>query len=168
MLQIKDLARLGLMVALLEVSKLALASVPNIELVSFWIILFTLHLGWRSLYAVYVFVLLEGILYGVHFWWAAYLYVWAILAILTQLFRNQTAPLFWSILSALFGLGFGALCAIPYGITGALSGGLWNGILAAFSWWVAGIPYDLLHCVGNFAIMLVLYKPIRSAMQRIL
>ena len=168
MLQIKDLARLGLMVALLEVSKLALASVPNIELVSFWIVLFTLHLGWRSLYAVYVFVLLEGILYGVHFWWAAYLYVWAVLVVLTQLFRTQDSPLFWSILSALFGLAFGALCAIPYGITGALSGGLWNGILAAFSWWVSGIPYDLLHCVGNFVIMLTLYRPIRSAMQRIL
>lgn len=167
MLQIKDMARLGLMVALLEVSKLALASLPNIELVSFWIILFTLHMGWRTLYAVYVFVLLEGILYGIHFWWAAYLYVWTLLVILTQAFRAQHSALFWSILSGLFGLSFGALCAIPYGITGALSGGLWNGLLAGFSWWIAGIPYDLLHCAGNFVIMLVLYKPIQHAMKRI-
>ena len=58
----------------LEVSKLALAALPNIELVSFWIILFTLSMGYRTLYAVYAFVLLEGILYGVHFWWVAYLY----------------------------------------------------------------------------------------------
>lgn len=64
MLNAKDLARLGLMVAILEVSKLALASLPNIELVSFWIILFTLTIGYRALYAVYGFVLLEGILYG--------------------------------------------------------------------------------------------------------
>ena len=165
---IKDITRLGLMVAVLEVSKLALNSAPNIELISFWVIMFTLHTGWRTLYAVYVFVLLEGMLFGIHFWWFSYLYVWTILVLLTQLFRNQTSPLFWSMLSALFGLGFGALCAIPYGITGTLSGGLWNGILAAFSWWVAGIPYDLLHCAGNFVIMLVLYKPIQSAMQRIL
>ena len=52
MLSIKDLCRLGLMAALLEVSKQALASVPNIELVSFWIILFTLYMGWKTLYAV--------------------------------------------------------------------------------------------------------------------
>ena len=167
-LPIKDIARLGLMVAVLEVSKLALNSAPNIELISFWVILFTLHTGWRTLYAVYVFVLLEGILFGIHFWWISYLYVWAVLVLITQLFRNQEAPLFWSMLSAMFGLGFGALCAIPYGITGALNGGLWNGAIAAFSWWVAGIPYDLLHCAGNFVIMLVMYKPMHSAMQRIL
>ena len=164
---INDLTRLGLMVAVLEVSKLALASIPNIELVSFWVILFTLHMGWRTLYAVYVFVLIEGILFGIHFWWVSYLYVWTILVILTQIFRHQTSPVFWSMLSALFGLGFGAFCAVPYGITGALSGGIWNGILAGFSWWIAGIPYDFLHCIGNFFTMLILYKPLRNTMQRL-
>lgn len=163
-----ELTRLGLMTALLEISKLALASMPNIELVSFWIILFTLQMGWRTLYVIYVFVLLEGILYGVHFWWISYLYVWSILVVITHLFRTQNSRLFWSLLSALFGLGFGFLCAIPYSIVGILNGGLWNGFLAGFSWWVAGIPYDLLHCIGNFMIMLVLYQPIRTIMQRIL
>ena len=163
---VRQLARLGLMVAVLEVSKLALAAIPNIELVSFWVILFTLWIGWRSLYAIYGFVLLEGILYGVHFWWIAYLYVWTILAALTQLLRKQTAPLFWAMLSGLFGLFFGALCAIPYAAAGILNGGLWNGFLAGFSWWIAGIPYDLLHCVGNFIIMLILYKPVRAVMER--
>lgn len=163
---VRQLARLGLMVAVLEVSKLALAAIPNIELVSFWVILFTLWIGWRSLYAIYGFVLLEGILYGVHFWWIAYLYVWTILAALTQLLRKQTAPLFWAILSGLFGLFFGALCAIPYAAAGILNGGLWNGFLAGFSWWIAGIPYDLLHCVGNFIIMLILYKPVIAVMKK--
>lgn len=163
---VRQLARLGLMVAVLEVSKLALAAIPNIELVSFWVILFTLWIGWRSLYAIYGFVLLEGILYGVHFWWIAYLYVWTILAALTRLLRKQTAPLFWAMLSGLFGLFFGALCAIPYAAAGILNGGLWNGFLAGFSWWIAGIPYDLLHCVGNFIIMLILYKPVRAVMER--
>ncbi len=166
-LHIKELTRLGLMVAVLEVSKLAFASLPNIELVSFWVILFTLCIGWRTLYAIYVFVLLEGVLFGIHFWWISYLYVWSILVLLTQLFRTQTAPLFWALLSGIFGLGFGALCAIPYGVTGMLNGGLWNGILAGFSWWVAGIPYDLLHCAGNFILMFVLYKPMYAAMKRI-
>ncbi len=166
-LNIKELTRLGLIVAVLEVSKLALASLPNIELISFWVILFTLCMGWRTLYAIYVFVLLEGILFGVHFWWIAYLYVWAILVLVTQLFRNQTSSLFWAMLSGIFGLAFGALCAIPYAVTGTLNGGLWNGIIAGFSWWVAGIPYDLLHCVGNFVLMLILYKPMHTAMKRI-
>lgn len=167
MLKVTDIARLGLMVAVMEVSKLALAALPNIELVSFWIILFTLSMGYRTLYAVYAFVLLEGILYGVHFWWVAYLYVWTLLLLLTRLFHAQQSALFWSILSGAFGLCFGALCALPYCFAGVLNGGLQNGLLAGFSWWVAGIPYDLLHCAGNFAVMLLLYKPIRAVTTRI-
>ena len=166
-LHTKDIARLGLMIAVLEVSKLALANLPNIEIVSFWVILFTLIFGLRTLYAIYGFVLIEGILYGVHFWWFAYLYVWTLLAFIVWFCRKQTSVLFWSILAALFGLFFGALCAIPYFITGALSGGLYNGFLAGFSWWIAGIPYDFLHCIGNFFTMLILYKPLRNTMQRL-
>lgn len=167
MLNAKDLSRLGLMVAILEVSKLALASLPNIELVSFWLILFTLRMGYRTLYAVYGFVLLESILYGVHLWWIAYLYVWTLLVLLTQCFSSQQSVFFWSIFSALFGLCFGALCALPYFIIGILNGGLLNGFLAGFSWWIAGIPYDLLHCAGNFMVMLVLYQPVRKVMEKI-
>jgi energy-coupling factor transport system substrate-specific component len=166
-LHTKDIARLGLMIAVLEVSKLALANLPNIEIVSFWVILFTLTFGLRTIYAIYGFILIEGILYGVHFWWVAYLYVWTILALVTWAFRKQQSVLFWCILSALFGLFFGALCAIPYFITGTLSGGLYNGLLAGFSWWIAGIPYDFLHCIGNFFTMLILYKPLRNTMQRL-
>ena len=167
MLSTKDISRLGLMIAVLEVSKLALNHLPNIELVSFWIILFALTFGLRTLYAVYGFVCIEGILYGIHFWWVAYLYIWVILALLVHYFRRQQSPLFWSIVSALFGLFFGALCAIPYFITGTLSGGLYNGFIAGFSWWIAGIPYDFLHCIGNFFAMLVLYKPMHTIMQRL-
>lgn len=168
MLNVKELARLGLMIAVLEVSKLTLASLPNIELVSFWIILFTLWIGYRTLYAVYGFVLLEGLLYGVHFWWIAYLYVWALLVFMVQLFRTQHSPWFWSIFSGFFGLLFGALCALPYLAAGILSGGLWNGLLAGFAWWIAGIPYDILHCIGNFVVMSILYKPIHSVLTKMI
>lgn len=155
------------MIAVLEVSKVALQHLPNIELISFWVILFTLTFGLRTIYAIYGFVLIEGILYGVHFWWIAYLYVWTILALLTRLFHKQRSVLFWSILSACFGLFFGAFCALPYFVTGIFSGGLYNGLLAGISWWLAGIPYDILHCIGNFCTMLALYKPIHNVMQKL-
>ena len=93
-LHTKDIARLGLMIAVLEVSKLVLANLPNIEIVSFWVILFTLTFGLRTIYAIYGFVLIEGVLYGVHFWWIAYLYVWTILALVTWAFRKQQSVLF--------------------------------------------------------------------------
>ena len=42
-----------------------------------------------------------------------------------------------------------------------------SGLRAGFVWWVAGIPWDFVHCGGNFTLMLILYKPITLAMRKI-
>jgi len=42
-----------------------------------------------------------------------------------------------------------------------------NGLYAGFTWWVAGIPWDLVHGVANFILMLVLYRPVRMVMNRL-
>ena len=166
-IKILDLTLMGMMVAVMEVSKLALSFLPNIELVSFWIILFTLFFRWRVLFAIPAFVLVEGLLYGINLWWISYLYAWPLLALAAWLFRRQESVLFWSILSGSFGLLFGMLFAIPYVVIGAAGNGLRSGLYAGFTWWVAGIPYDIAHGIGNFVLMLVLYKPVREAMKRL-
>ena len=61
-----------------------------------------------------------------------------------------------AMISGIFGLLFGFLCAIPYLFVSGLAG--------AFAYWIAGIPFDLIHGIGNFVIMLVLYYPIRTVM----
>ena len=53
---------------------------------------------------------------------------------------------------------FGALCAIPYFFIGG-----WQ---MAFSWWVSGIPYDVIHCVSNTVLVFVLFPPLRRALER--
>lgn len=166
-IRILDPTLMGMMVAVMEVSKLALSFLPNIELVSFWIILFTLFFRWRVLFAIPAFVLVEGLLYGINLWWISYLYAWPLLALAAWLFRRQESVLFWSILSGSFGLLFGMLFAIPYVVIGAAGNGLRSGLYAGFTWWVAGIPYDIAHGIGNFVLMLVLYKPVREAMKRL-
>ncbi len=163
-LSVRDLTLIAMMVAIIEVSKVAMANLPNVELTSFWIILFALYLGKRIYYAVPVFILIEGLMYGLQIWWVMYLYAWPMLALLTRCFRKMDSALGWAIFSGAFGLSFGALCAIPYFFIGAVSGGLMHGLSYAFGWWVAGIPFDLIHCAGNFGLMLVLYKPIKKAL----
>lgn len=163
---IEDIALIGVMVAVIEVCKAALGFLPNIELTSFWIILFTLFFRWRILFAVPAFILLEGIIYGFGLWWVMYLYAWPLLAWMAWLFRKQESVWFWSILSSVFGLMFGFLCAIPYVVIGMAEGGWQGGLHAGFVWWVAGIPWDIAHGLGNFALMMVLYHPVRRAMER--
>ncbi len=166
-LTVQDITLISLMVAIIEVSKVTMANLPNVELTSFWIIMFSLYLGKRIYYAVPVFILIEGLMYGMQIWWVMYLYAWPLLAFIARRFRKMDSALGWALVSGVFGLFFGALCAIPYFFIGAASGGLLNGLTYAFGWWVAGIPFDLIHGAGNFALMLVLYKPIKAALLRV-
>ena len=157
-LKVKDIAQIGMMIATIEVAKNALAFLPNVELVTLLFILYTLTFGRKVLFVVPAFILLEGTIYGFGLWWVMYLYTWPLLVFITWLFRKQESVLFWSVLSGVFGLMFGALCSIPYFIGG--------GAAAGFAWWIAGIPYDILHCVANFIICLILFVPLRGILHK--
>lgn len=143
----------ALLAALMTVLQVVMAPLPNIEPVSLLILVYTLVYGGQVFYIVYTFVLLEGLLFGFHLWWVTYLYIWTLWAAVVLLLRRgrEKPPLMWAAASGAFGLSFGALDALPY-----LAGGL----MAAFSRWVSGIPFDVLHCLGNFFLALALERPL--------
>ena len=138
-LTIKEITLIGMMVAVIEVCKVALAAIPNIELTSFWMIMFTLFFVFCVVFVVPVFIFIEGAMYGIHLWWIMYLYAWPLLALVTWIFRKQKSVWFWSTLSGVFGLMFGFLCSFPYVVIGAVNGGIRNGLYAGFAYWIAGI-----------------------------
>lgn len=162
-----DIALIGMMTAVIEVSKLALSAVPNVELVTFWIIMFTLFFGPKVIYSILVFILIEMCIYGVHVWVIMYLYIWPTLAILVQLVKKRDSIWLFAILSGFYGLLFGAYCSLPYIVIGAVDGGIKSGFIMAFNWWVAGIPYDILHGISNFIVMLMLYHPVHTVMKTV-
>ena len=163
----RDIALIGVMVAIIEVCKVTMAYLPNIELTSFWMIMFTIFFGWKVVFVVPVFILIEGCMYGFGLWWVMYLYAWPLLAFIAYKTREQESVWFWSMLSGMFGLFFGFLCAIPYFVIGFVDGGFTGGMYAGFSYWVAGIPFDITHAIANFVLMLVLYTPVRKVMKRV-
>ncbi|MBQ8411471.1 MAG: hypothetical protein IJX15_07085 [Ruminiclostridium sp.] len=67
-LTVRDVTLIGLMVAIIEVCKIALSGLPNIELTSFWVIMFTRYFKKRVLFVIPVFILIEGVMYGIHIW----------------------------------------------------------------------------------------------------
>ena len=162
----QDVATAALMIAVIEVCKLVMQGLPNIEMTSFLVILFTLRFGRLSLYTIPAFILIEGLLYGFGLWWVMYLYAWPLLAVVTCAFARVDSAFFWAIVSGAFGLMFGLLCAIVYFFIGFAGGGIMQGLTQMLSWWVAGIPFDLIHGVSNFAIMLALYRPISNLLRR--
>ncbi|MBQ5521864.1 MAG: hypothetical protein IIT86_03490, partial [Oscillospiraceae bacterium] len=43
-----------------------------------------------------------------------------------------------------------------------------TGWQSAVAMWLAGIPYDLIHCASNFLLILFLYKPLYRVFQHFL
>lgn len=154
----KEIVLMGALTTLLLLGQVAMAALPNLEIVSLLVILYTLTFGRRVFFMIYAFVILEGVIYGFGLWWINYLYIWSILAAVTLFFRKQKSALFWSIVSGFFGILFGGLCAIPYLIMG--------GTASAFAYWVSGIFFDVLHCGGNFVLCLVLFNPLYAILQK--
>ena len=157
----REICVLALMAALIFGTKVALAGIPNVNLNSVLIILTVVFFGWKALYTVYIYVLLEGLIFGFSVWWVGYLYVWAILVVVAMLLRKNDSALLWAVVAGVYGLVFGLLMYLEWF---AINGG-WEGY---FAMWVAGIPYDLTHCVSNFVLTLVLYRPLYRVMDAIL
>ena len=139
--------------------KMALSSLPNINLNALILILVTVFFGWKALYTVCVYVLLEGLMFGFGVWWVSYLIVWPLLVVLAMAVRKTASPLLWAVFAGLFGLAFGPMM---YVIFFTVTGG-WEGFLPM---WIAGIPYDLVHAVSNFLTVMILFRPLSKVFSR--
>ena len=149
----------GMLGALTFALQVVMAPLPNIEPVSLLVMLFAVIFGWKSLYCVYTFVVMEILFHGIGLWNINYLYIWTVLAVAAMALRKMDSVFGWALLSGVFGLCFGALC----GIVDVFIGGF--GYAAAK--WVSGIPFDIAHCAGNFVIALVLFKPLRELLEKL-
>ena len=139
--------------------KYVMSGLPNIEPVSLMVMVFGAVFGWKALYPVAVYVLMELLFYGIGTWNVMYLYIWPTLAVAARLLRRMDDRLGWALLSGGFGLAFGALC-MPVDI-------VFGGVEFAAAKWVSGIPFDIAHCIGNFVIALVLFNPMRKLMKKL-
>lgn len=150
---IGQIALFGVLGALTFGLKVAMAWLPNIEPVSLLVMVYAVVFGRKCVYPIYLYVLMELLLYGIGTWNLNYLYVWSILALLAWLFRGMESPLGWALLSGGFGLAFGLLCAPVDFLLGDLG--------YVVSKWISGIPFDIAHCAGNFVMALLLFRPLR-------
>jgi len=148
---IGQIALFGMLGALTFAAKVAMSILPNIEPVSLFVMLFAVVFGRKSLYPIGLYVAMEILVYGIQ--------LWMILAGAAWLCRNCKSPLSWALLCGGFGLAFGALCAPVYLFIG--------GPGYAISWWASGIPFDLLHCAGNFVMALLLFVPLRRLLEKL-
>ena len=151
-----DVALIAILVAILEVAKMVLNSIANVELITLLFIIFTLQFGIKkTLITSMLFSILECAVWGFATCSIVYFYIWPLLILFTHVLRKADNKMIFTFLSGFFGLSFGMFCSIITFANG--------GINAAVSWWIAGIPYDVVHGVSNFIIALLLFAPINNA-----
>ena len=137
-----------------------MSPLPNFEPVTLLLICATIVYGARAFYPCVIFVLAEGLIYGFGWYFFVYCYVWPILVFAALLVRRvNTSYVVWTVFGALYGLFFGPLCCIEAWIV--------SGWQMAFSYWISGIPFDLIHFVGNTALCAALLKPLTRLLRKL-
>lgn len=143
--------------ALLVIAQVVMGFIPNGELVSLLITIFTIRYKKHALAAIYIFVLIEGIIYGFGYWWFNYLYVWAILWLMIVILPKIDSAIYYAAILGVFGLLFGAFCSLIYFFIGGPS--------MALAYFLSGIRFDFYHLVGNVITTLLLYRPLMLVMK---
>jgi len=124
--------------------------IPNVHFLGLFIAAFTLTYRVYALIPIYVYVLLDGVFLGFSISWVPYLYIWLPLWFLFMLYGKFEPPKALKvpvamILCALHGFAFGLMYAPFQALAFGLS---FRGMIL---WIIAGIPFDIIHGVGNFA-----------------
>ena len=155
----KDVAEIGIMGAVLSAGKFVLSFLPNIEIVTVLLILYAVYFGKKSMISVFVFIAIECMIWGFGLWVIMYLYTWPLLICTALIFKNRKSSFFWALFAGIFGLAYGGLCSLVYFVLSGASTGI--------AWWIAGIPFDVLHGISNFIVTLILFNPLSNIMKKI-
>lgn len=152
----KELAELSLLCALMFVGKEVMNFIPNVHPVTVIIMFTVIRYGWKAMYPVMGFTLLEIAVFGFGMWTLMYIYIWPLLVAVSMPVRDSRNWILWAIVAGMFGLCFGALCSIPYLFT--------SGVKAAISFWIAGIPFDIIHGISNF-VLTIIFLPLLNRLK---
>lgn len=157
---VQKITRIALLSAILYISKVALEFLPNVEIISFLTIIYTLVFGTEAFIIVTVFNMFELLQWGFGIWWISYLYTWPLLVMAALILKRIIGEEFvlWAVVSGGFGLSFGALFAIAY---------IPVNPAYAFTYWVSGLTWDVWHGACNFLIMLLIGRPVYKSLKKI-
>ena len=135
-------------------SKIVMEFLPNVHLLGMLTVTYTLVFRAKALIPIYVYVMLNGVYAGFSLWWIPYLYIWTILWGVTMLLpRNlprRAAYVVYPLVCGVHGFAFGTLYAPAqawmFGLT----------LPQMKAWILAGLPWDVVHGVGNLAVGLLI------------
>lgn len=151
-LTVKELILFSYLSAIILVLKEVLSFLPNIELVSFFIIIYSLIYRYKAFYITIIYLLIFSIINGFNLWSIPYFFTWLFICFLTNILFNilKDRYILISFYSAIIGFFFSLFYTI--------SNFILFGFNTAFYYFLTGLPFDLIHMISNFFIMLFMGK----------
>ncbi|MCL2633802.1 MAG: hypothetical protein FWD34_04730 [Oscillospiraceae bacterium] len=151
--KVRELVIFALFGSIMFISHIAMQGLPNIHLVGMLTATFTLVYRFKALIPVYIYALLCIMFYGLSS--VPYLYIWLPLWGTFMLAPKIAIPLkarvpVYMVLCALHGLSFGTLYAPFWAVLQEYS------FPQTLAYIAAGLPFDYIHAVGNFAVGLLI------------
>ncbi|MFW5780310.1 MAG: hypothetical protein ACOCWI_02535 [Bacillota bacterium] len=157
-IRIKKIVLIGLFAAILTGGKLALMSLPNIEVVTLFIFLFSLSFGWKmSLASVLVFCAVEVSIFGFNTWIIAYFIYWPLVALVSSFFFNRyhnniIIIIIGVFMTFLFGVITSLVdAAFAYGASGI------NFFTLFFAIYARGVLFYAVHIASNAVLMSIVF-----------
>lgn len=163
-LNIRELTVLALLGAMMVAGDLLLEALPNVHLVGVLLVVTTVVFRQKALYALAVYLLVNGLFAGFAVWWWPYLYVWAVLVGMVLLLPKRMNPAVAAVVYAAVCAAHGFLFGTLYAPANALLFGL--NFEQMVAWIVAGFPFDIIHGISN-ACCGVLIMPLVTVLNRL-
>lgn len=163
----QKIALIALMTATIEGGKLALAYIPNVEIVTLLIGVFSFSFGLAGIAATYFFVAIECLIWGINTWVATYVIYWPSVAIVFAILgrygvRNRLIATACAVTLTAF---FGVLSSL---IDTGLLTGFFKDFWKRFSIiYVRGIVFYVIQAVCNFALFLGIFRPAVDFIDRV-
>ena len=159
-----EMTLFGLFAALLFMVDITLELFMNVEMVSALIMVFTLVYRRKALIPVMLYNTLYILIYGITIINLVYFYIWPILWGITMLLPKNLSRkwqrVVYPVVCGLYGLSFGALYTPGWALSAGLS------FKSAVTWWIYGLPADMIHAAGNVVFGLLI-APIAALLYRL-
>ena len=163
----KKVATVGICAATIECAKLALASLPNVEVVTLLCALYGYTFGWWGILSTVVFVCIEPIIWGFGSWVITYFIYWPLLALAFMLLRKARvrSRILLTATALIFTFFFGILSSL-------VDVGLFSGYFDRFFYrfgiyYARGFTFYLIQLATNAVVFPTMFIPMHKMLLKI-
>lgn len=147
------LTRIALLTTLVSVGRLSFSFLPNVQPMTVLLVCITLYYGWKDGLAVSLLsVLITNMYLGMGPWTLAQLASYTLLILLTSLLEDSYEKIPMLIMQVFVGF-----LGLLYGLVISLVQAPFFGWNIFVPYYLSGLPYDLLHTIGNVVFFALLY-----------